>query len=80
MLFGAGWWFWVDAVACSSVKIPFAQYLPGLVATFALVMVRLGWGGAHSGCLEMQLVTHHCLASRLLQADKCTPAPCRSTL
>lgn len=24
-LFGAGWWFWVDAVACSSQKIPFTQ-------------------------------------------------------
>jgi hypothetical protein len=25
MLFGAGWWFWVDAVACNSHKIPFDQ-------------------------------------------------------
>ena len=24
-LFGAGWWFWVDAVTCSSVQIPFPQ-------------------------------------------------------
>lgn len=24
-LFGAGWWFWVDAVACSASKVPFAQ-------------------------------------------------------
>lgn len=24
-LFGAGWWFWVDAVACSPAKIPFVQ-------------------------------------------------------
>lgn len=24
-LFGAGWWFWVDAVVCTSHKIPFDQ-------------------------------------------------------
>jgi hypothetical protein len=24
-LFGAGWWFWVDAVVCTSNKIPFDQ-------------------------------------------------------
>lgn len=29
-VFGAGWWFWVDAVVCSSVKIPFVHYLPGI--------------------------------------------------
>lgn len=40
-LFGAGWWFWVDAVACSSNKIPFTQYLPGIVATLALIMINL---------------------------------------
>jgi hypothetical protein len=28
-VFGAGWWFWVDAVVCSSVKISFLHYLPG---------------------------------------------------
>lgn len=24
-LFGAGWWFWVDAVVCTTHKIPFDQ-------------------------------------------------------
>jgi hypothetical protein len=24
-LFGAGWWFWVDAVSCSGAQIPFPQ-------------------------------------------------------
>ncbi|RWW31726.1 hypothetical protein GW17_00003640, partial [Ensete ventricosum] len=28
-VFGAGWWFWVDAVVCSAVKISFLHYLPG---------------------------------------------------
>jgi hypothetical protein len=28
-LFGAGWWFWVDAVVCSAVKVSFIHYLPG---------------------------------------------------
>ncbi|KAK5841909.1 hypothetical protein PVK06_004234 [Gossypium arboreum] len=27
-VFGAGWWFWVDAVVCSSVNISFVHYLP----------------------------------------------------
>lgn len=40
MLFGAGWWFWVDAVACTSHKIPFDQYLPGIIATLALIMIN----------------------------------------
>jgi hypothetical protein len=26
---GAGWWFWVDAVVCSSVQVSFLHYLPG---------------------------------------------------
>lgn len=30
-VFGSGWWFWVDAVVCSSVKISFLHYLPGTV-------------------------------------------------
>ncbi|CAK9171730.1 unnamed protein product [Ilex paraguariensis] len=29
-VFGAGWWFWVDAVVCSSVKVSFLHYFPGL--------------------------------------------------
>jgi hypothetical protein len=28
-LFGAGWWFWVDAVVCSAAAVPFLHYLPG---------------------------------------------------
>ena len=28
-LFGAGWWFWVDAVVCSAVQVSFIHYLPG---------------------------------------------------
>lgn len=28
-VFGAGWWFWVDAVVCSAVKVSFVHYLPG---------------------------------------------------
>jgi hypothetical protein len=85
-LFGAGWWFWVDAVSCSGSDIPFpqvggagaaalqaaaqprprpsaaergpprqlgaadalarrrraraAQYLPGIIATLALIMIN----------------------------------------
>ncbi|KAK9111778.1 hypothetical protein Scep_019297 [Stephania cephalantha] len=27
-VFGAGWWFWVDAVVCSAVKVSFVHYLP----------------------------------------------------
>ncbi|KAK5840303.1 hypothetical protein PVK06_009197 [Gossypium arboreum] len=28
-VFGAGWWFWIDAVVCSSVNVSFIHYLPG---------------------------------------------------
>jgi hypothetical protein len=28
-VFGAGWWFWVDAVVCSADAVPFLHYLPG---------------------------------------------------
>nr|VDD44851.1 unnamed protein product [Brassica oleracea] len=28
-VFGTGWWFWVDAVVCSSIQVPFLHYLPG---------------------------------------------------
>ncbi|KMZ76404.1 putative Transmembrane protein 50a [Zostera marina] len=37
-VFGAGWWFWVDAVVCSFVKVPFVHYLPGIFASFAALM------------------------------------------
>jgi hypothetical protein len=41
-LFGAGWWFWLDAVACNATgtRPPFAQYIPGIIATVALVMTN----------------------------------------
>lgn len=39
-LFGGGWWFWVDACAASHTKVPFVQYLPGIVATLALIMIN----------------------------------------
>ncbi|PIN15848.1 putative membrane protein [Handroanthus impetiginosus] len=37
-VFGAGWWFWVDAVVCSSVKVPFVHYLPGIFASLSALM------------------------------------------
>eukprot|EP00252_Welwitschia_mirabilis_P010634 TRINITY_DN24021_c0_g1_i1.p1 TRINITY_DN24021_c0_g1~~TRINITY_DN24021_c0_g1_i1.p1 ORF type:complete len:139 (+),score=15.24 TRINITY_DN24021_c0_g1_i1:206-622(+) len=37
-VFGAGWWIWVDAVVCSSVKVSFLHYLPGIFASFAALM------------------------------------------
>ncbi|XP_073052743.1 uncharacterized protein [Primulina eburnea] len=37
-VFGVGWWFWVDAVVCSVVKVPFVHYLPGIFASFAALM------------------------------------------
>jgi hypothetical protein len=39
-LFGAGWWFWVDAVTCTPQKVPFDQYIPGIIATLALIMIN----------------------------------------
>ena len=39
-LFGGGWWFWVDACAASHTQVPFVQFLPGIVATIALVMIN----------------------------------------
>ncbi|RZC54295.1 hypothetical protein C5167_013155 [Papaver somniferum] len=37
-VFGAGWWFWVDAVVCSAVAVSFVHYLPGIFASFAALM------------------------------------------
>uniref|UniRef100_A0A2P2KJQ1 Uncharacterized protein MANES_18G073000 n=1 Tax=Rhizophora mucronata TaxID=61149 RepID=A0A2P2KJQ1_RHIMU len=37
-MFAVGWWFWVDAVVCSSVKVSFLHYLPGIFASMAAVM------------------------------------------
>ena len=39
-LFGGGWWFWVDACAASHTEVPFVQYLPGIIATLALIMIN----------------------------------------
>lgn len=36
-LFGAGWWFYVDAVSTSSQKIPFLQVGLGVLIRFALI-------------------------------------------
>ena len=40
-LFGAGWWFWLDACTLAIHRVPFDQYLPGIIATLALVMINL---------------------------------------
>ncbi|TKW39840.1 hypothetical protein SEVIR_1G206000v4 [Setaria viridis] len=37
-VFGAGLWFWVDAVVCSAAAVPFLHYLPGFFASFAALM------------------------------------------
>ncbi|KAK9830631.1 hypothetical protein WJX81_007042 [Elliptochloris bilobata] len=39
-LFGGAWWFWIDACSASGTKVPFVQYLPGFVATLALIMIN----------------------------------------
>ncbi|CAI9102833.1 OLC1v1001182C1 [Oldenlandia corymbosa var. corymbosa] len=36
--FSAWRWFWVDAVVCSSVKVSFLHYLPGIFASLAALM------------------------------------------
>eukprot|EP00898_Chlorokybus_atmophyticus_P007375 jgi/Chlat1/7639/Chrsp64S07113 len=35
---GAGWWIWLDAVLCNDRTVPFLHYLPGIIATVALLM------------------------------------------
>ncbi|GMI71594.1 hypothetical protein like AT1G36980 [Hibiscus trionum] len=37
-VFGAGWWFWVDAVVCDAVTVSFVHYLPGIFASIAALM------------------------------------------
>lgn len=37
-VFGGAWWFWVDAVVCSDIRVPFLHYLPGIFATIAALM------------------------------------------
>ncbi|MEW5302747.1 MAG: hypothetical protein WDW36_005497 [Sanguina aurantia] len=39
-LFGAGWWFWADAITTSPSTVPFLEYLPGIIATLALIMIN----------------------------------------
>jgi hypothetical protein len=34
-LFGAGWWFWLDAIGSASVKIPFKQVGPCVVQSYS---------------------------------------------
>ncbi|GFS41839.1 hypothetical protein Acr_00g0076610 [Actinidia rufa] len=41
-VFGAGWWFWVDAVVCSSSKISLLHYLPGLKLWWFGILESLG--------------------------------------
>lgn len=38
--FGCGWWAWADGVLAASHKVPFVQWLPGLVATLALLLIN----------------------------------------
>lgn len=44
-LFGAGWWCFVDAIVLSKAilgeKVPFVYWVPGFVATIALVLMNL---------------------------------------
>eukprot|EP00899_Mesostigma_viride_P004253 jgi/Mesvir1/13829/Mv15979-RA.1 len=43
-VFGAGWWFWVDACVLSAMagtKVPFVHFLPGIVAVIAIIMINL---------------------------------------
>lgn len=40
-VFGAGWWFWVDAVVCSSVQVPFVHYLPGICVCARIMPSKL---------------------------------------
>ncbi|KAI5589157.1 hypothetical protein POPTR_005G171901v4 [Populus trichocarpa] len=37
-VFGAGWWFWIDAVVCGSVTVSVVHYLPGIFASIASLM------------------------------------------
>lgn len=43
-LFGAAWWIWVDAVAVARAKgfgvVPADHYIPGFIATLALMMIN----------------------------------------
>ncbi|KAG1366980.1 hypothetical protein COCNU_13G007700 [Cocos nucifera] len=38
IMFGVGWWFWVNTVICSTVKVSFLHYLPGIFASLAAFM------------------------------------------
>mmetsp|Transcript_13159 Transcript_13159/g.25116 ORF Transcript_13159/g.25116 Transcript_13159/m.25116 type:complete len:151 (-) Transcript_13159:193-645(-) len=39
-IFGAGWWVWLDAIATSSTKVPGDRWVPGIIATVALLMIN----------------------------------------
>ncbi len=81
-LFGGGWWFWVDACAASHTKVPFVQYLPGIVATLALIMIN---------AIRRYIPTFHLLANHVWVTFQkpghhaCLPAwalpsPCSDTM
>jgi len=38
--FGVGWWFFIDACVTATAKVSFPNYLPGIAATFALLLVN----------------------------------------
>lgn len=44
-LFGAGWWCFIDAIVFSKAilneKVPFVFWVPGVIATIAMVMINL---------------------------------------
>mmetsp|Transcript_29768 Transcript_29768/g.41104 ORF Transcript_29768/g.41104 Transcript_29768/m.41104 type:complete len:151 (+) Transcript_29768:217-669(+) len=40
-LFGVGWWVWVDAVCVSTNKVPGSEWVPGLVAVLAMLMMNV---------------------------------------
>jgi hypothetical protein len=39
-VFGAGWWFFVDAVVAASGHVGLPYYIPGIVATLALILIN----------------------------------------
>ena len=41
MLFGAAWWFWADAVTMTDRSVPFDHWLPGIIATLAVMMINI---------------------------------------
>lgn len=39
-IYGAGWWVWLDAIATATHKISGIQWIPGVIATLALLMIN----------------------------------------